>query len=179
MHTWQVQWGCGDVRRVPALIFPGMSPLSLMTPELWAQLIGGTATFLVGLGAWLQSRRTAAKAEEAKQAAENGTHEREALRERAEKAEQSLAAMTLQRDTFRDIVRFVKSRPEAVPALRDYQEKRQVAVRDPALDALLAAPAAPGPSVPASPALPADWRPWAVAGSLALGALALLEWLRR
>lgn len=152
-----------------------------MTPELWAQLVGAIVTALLALAAYLQSRRSAAaaekageKAQDAKHAAENGVAERTALRERAEKAEQELQAMQLQRDTFRDIVRYVKSRPEAAPILSAYAERRQVAVRDPALDALLTSTPATTTTAPPAPppALPrADWRPWAGAALAALAAL--------
>ncbi len=150
-----------------------------MTAEQWAQLAAAVAGALTALAAYLQSRKASAaaeqagqKAHDAKYAAENGVNERTALRERAERAEQELAAITLQRDTFRDIVKYVRSRPEAGPLLRDYADRRQVVARDPALDALLA-------PMSAAPA-PADLRPWLAAGALTLATIgAAVAALRR
>lgn len=143
-----------------------------MTTEQWAQLIAAVVGALGALAAYLKSREAAGTATEAKHAAENGVAERTALRERAEQAEQRLAAMELQRDTFRDIVRYVKSRPEAAPILAAYSEKRQVVTRDPALDALLTPPApAAAPQI--------DWRPWAAGGAALLAALGVAVTLGR
>jgi hypothetical protein len=133
-----------------------------VTPDQWSQLLTALVGLIAAAAAYL-SRKAASTATEAKHAAENGVVERTALRERAEQAEQKLQAMQLQRDTFRDIVRFVKSDPRAAPVLAAYTDKRQVAVHDTALDALLAPPAPPA----LAPAPATDWRPW-VAGVAAL-----------
>lgn len=54
------------------------------------------------------------------------------------RARDTLARITLERDAYRDMVRYVNSTPEGRTILLEYADRRKVRVADAELDALLA-----------------------------------------
>lgn len=123
----------------------------------WNVLIAAGTTLATGLGLWLKARATDRKLEETRAAAENGHALREQLVAENATLRQSLTATQAQRDVYRDIVQYVRSRPEPVirAALAAYEDRRRVATYDPAA----AAPIAPavGAAAPATIPLWARW----------------------
>lgn len=151
----------------------------------WSSVITAGAALLGSLAVYLRQRanqqKTEEKVEEVKVAAENGHALREKLVTETEHLRQENAALSLQRDTFRDIVQFINSRPEPQirAALTSYAERRQVAAYDPKMESLMSGIARP--AVPATPTLSQmlPWARWALGiggGTLAAyGLWAVLE----
>lgn len=147
----------------------------------WAELVN-TLIFIFGaIGLWLRQRstdkkidKTNVKVEEAKEAAENGHALRKKMADDNDALRQEVATLTIQRDTFRDIVGYINKRPEPQirAALTAYAERRQVAAYDPKLEGLLSGIARPGDATPrpSSFSLP-TWAPWVAAGVTGAAAL--------
>lgn len=60
-----------------------------------------------------------------------------AAREEAAQLRERLQVAEIKRDVLLDIVRYIQSRPEAIPLLADYRERRRVRVHDDGVEALL------------------------------------------